>query len=171
MKIKQAVFFMTIFVISLDDSDPVGYIQSIVISSQPHVSLLGSVGAHEGVDLEGGDVVELLDGVPDLALVGLDVDEENEGVVVLDLLHGRLSGKGGLDDLELVIAGELLAGLGGILGVAGELKGLGPVEVGLGVETSSLGLLSSLKSLGNSSGFGGGHFYSGKEKRRGEEGC
>ena len=42
---------------------------------------------NEGVDLDGLDVVQLLDGILDLALVGLDVNNENKCVVVLNLFH------------------------------------------------------------------------------------
>jgi hypothetical protein len=37
----------------------------------------------EGVDLDGVNVVELLQGNLDLSLVGLDVDNEDEGVLLL----------------------------------------------------------------------------------------
>lgn len=44
------------------------------------------------------DVVQLLDGGLDLRLVGADVDDEDEGVGVLNLLHRGFSGKRMLDD-------------------------------------------------------------------------
>lgn len=56
----------------------------------------------EGVDVLRLDVVEGLDGVLDLALVRLDVHDEDEGVVVLDLLHRALCREGELDDAVLV---------------------------------------------------------------------
>lgn len=86
----------------------VGHIERIVVRCQPHVRLLLAVRSvpavspvsatprmhmhspDEGVDLERVDVVQLLDGVLDLALVGEDVDDEHKGVVLLDLLHCRL---------------------------------------------------------------------------------
>ena len=37
-----------------------------------------------------------------MGLVGLEVTDEEEGVVVLNLLHGGLGGQGVLDDLEFV---------------------------------------------------------------------
>lgn len=55
----------------------------------------------ERVNVLGLDVVEGLDGVLDLALVRLDVDDEHEGVVVLDLLHRALGRQGKLDDAVL----------------------------------------------------------------------
>lgn len=43
----------------------------------------------ESVDLCGLDIIQLLDGVLDLTLVGLDIHDEDQGVVFLNLLHGR----------------------------------------------------------------------------------
>ena len=56
----------------------------------------------EGVDLGDVDIVQLLDGSLDLVLVGLDVADEDKGVVVLDLLHSRLGRQGVLDDVVRV---------------------------------------------------------------------
>ena len=56
----------------------------------------------EGVDLGDVDIIQLLDGGLDLVLVGLDVADEDEGVVVLDLLHRRLGRQGVLDDVVSV---------------------------------------------------------------------
>lgn len=92
----------------------------------------------EGVNLDGLDVVELLEGLLDLALVGLDVDDEDEGVVFLDLLHGALGVKGVEDDLVRVEAGAMRDRLAGVLGRPGELKGLGAVESGRGADLASL---------------------------------
>lgn len=39
-------------------------------------------------------------------LVGLDITDEYQGVVVLDLLHGRLSGQRVLDDVVSIHAEE-----------------------------------------------------------------
>lgn len=52
----------------------------------------------QGVDLGGLDTVELADSLGDLGLVGAEVDDEDDGVVLLDLLHGSLSREGVLDD-------------------------------------------------------------------------
>ena len=53
------------------------------------------------------DVVEFLNGLLDLVLVGLDIDDEDERVVVLDLLHRGLGRQRVLDDRECV---QLAAG-------------------------------------------------------------
>jgi hypothetical protein len=62
-----------------------GNVERIDISSKAGKGLLGSVWADEGVDLDAVDVVLLLESGSDLALVGLDVADEDEGVVLLDL--------------------------------------------------------------------------------------
>ena len=56
----------------------------------------------QSVDLNTLYVVQLLNGVLDLPLVCLDIDNENQGVVLFNLLHGRLSVEGVDDDLVLV---------------------------------------------------------------------
>jgi hypothetical protein len=53
----------------------------------------------EGVELDGLDVVKSLESGLDLALVGLDVDDEDKGVVLLDHLHGALGVERVNDDL------------------------------------------------------------------------
>ena len=63
------------------------------------------------------DVVQLLDSRLDLVLVGLDVADEDQGVVVLDLLHGRLSGQRVLDDGVSIHLIPLGGRLPGVLGV------------------------------------------------------
>lgn len=67
---------------------------------------------NEGVDLDGVDVIQLLEGKLDLGLVGLDIHDENESVVLLHLLHGTLSVERVDDDLVLIktrLVGDRLA--------------------------------------------------------------
>lgn len=92
----------------------------------------------QGVDLDGVNVVELLQGSLDLGLVRLDVDDEDQGVVLLNLLHGALSVERVDDDLVLVQTGLVVNGLARVLGVAGQSEGLGAAERGRGPD---LGLL------------------------------
>lgn len=92
----------------------------------------------QGVDLEGVNVVELLEGALDLGLVGLDIDDEDKGVVLLDLLHGALSVERMDDNLVLIQARLVVGRLAGVLGVAGQSEGLGATERG---RSSDLGLL------------------------------
>ena len=84
----------------------------------------------ESVDLEAINVVELLQGLLDLSLVGLDVDDEDEGVVLLHLLHGALGVERVDDDLVLIKTGLVRDSPAGVLGVAGKGQGLGSVEGG-----------------------------------------
>jgi hypothetical protein len=88
----------------------------------------------ESVDLDGLDVVQLLEGLLDLTLVRLDIHDENQGVVLLDLLHGALGVEGVQDDLVGVEARSMGDGLAGVLGRPGELEGLGAVEGGRGAD-------------------------------------
>lgn len=49
----------------------------------PHISI-----PDQGVDLNSGHVIQLLQSLLNLSLVCLDVDDENQSVILLDLLHG-----------------------------------------------------------------------------------
>lgn len=49
-----------------------------------------------------------------MSLVGPDVDDEHQGVVVLNLLHGRLGVEWVLDSSELVHSGEMRDRLSGV---------------------------------------------------------
>ena len=69
--------------------------------------LVFQLSAIYSTNLEGLNVVELVDGVLDLVLVGVVADDEDKGVVLLDFLHGRLSGQWVLDDAEVVHLGCL----------------------------------------------------------------
>jgi len=75
----------------------------------------------------------LFDRLADLVFVGEEVDDENEGVVVFDLLHRGLGGEGELEDpefVELVGPGHRSSG---IFRFAGQSEGLGASEVDVGV--------------------------------------
>ena len=133
----------------LDDADPVGNIEGIEIFGKFHVRLLEAAGGDEGVDLVGLDAVEVLDGGLDLSLVGLDVDDEDQSVRILDEFHGRFGGEGVLDDGELVEGVLLGGGAGSVLGLAGEGQGVGAVEVDLGVDSGSLLGDALLEALGD----------------------
>ena len=82
----------------------------------------------EGVDLDGVNVVELLQGLLDLSLVGQSVDDEDQGVVLLDLLHGALGVERVDDDLVGIESGLRDDRLSGVFWLTGELEGLGLVE-------------------------------------------
>lgn len=82
----------------------------------------------EGVDLDSIDIVKLLQSLLDLSLVGLDIDDEYKGVVLLDLLHGALGVERVDDDLVLIKAGLVLNRDSGVFWLAGKLESLGSVE-------------------------------------------
>lgn len=84
----------------------------------------------EGVELEDVNVVELLEGLLDLSLVGLDVDDEDESVVLLHLLHGALSVEGVNDNAVLVKARLVRDRPARVLGGARDDEGLRAVEGG-----------------------------------------
>lgn len=92
----------------------------------------------QGVDLDGVNVVQLLNSSLDLALVGLDIDDEDQGVVLLDLLHGALSVERVQNDLGSVELGLTGDGDAGVLGRPRELQGLGAVEGGRGANLAGL---------------------------------
>ena len=84
---------------------------------------------NECVDFGHINVVELLHSLLYLGLVGTEVHDEHERVVVFYFLHGALRGQRVLDDAVLVQlrpAGDALAR---VLGPPHALEGLGPVEV------------------------------------------
>ena len=68
---------------SLEDTNLVGNVHSLRISSKAHESLLGAEGGDDGVHLLGLHAVELIHGVADLLLVGTEVDEEGKDVLLL----------------------------------------------------------------------------------------
>lgn len=108
---------------NLDDSDAVRDVERVKVRRQLAIGLLGSVRSDEGVDLVGLDVVQGVNGGLDLTLVGLDVHDEHQRVVVFDLFHGRLGGEREAYDAVLVqLWSETGRELGGVLWVAREAK-------------------------------------------------
>ena len=64
-----------------------------------------------------------------MTLVGLDVADEDEGVVLLNLLHGGLGVERVDEDLLGVHAGGMGDRLARVLAGAGQLEGLGAADV------------------------------------------
>lgn len=108
------------------------------------VGLLLTAGSDEGVDLLDLDVVELLDRFLDEGLAGLAVNDEDEGVVVLNGLDGGLSSTGVLHDSILVPSVLLDSGLSLNLGSALLVEGLGQAEGGLEPHLVLLDLVGTL---------------------------
>jgi hypothetical protein len=97
-------------------------------------------------DLESLNVVQLLDGLLDLPLVALQVNDEYQGVVLLDLLHGSLGVQRVLDGPELVHPGQVVDRLSRVLGGTSESEGLGSVEGNRSSDLSDRGRVGSLQS-------------------------
>jgi len=135
---------------SLDKAELGGSnVEGIDIGSEASEGLLGAVRADQGVDLDGVDVIELLKSLLDLGLVGLDIDDEDEGVLLLDLLQGTLGVERVDDDLVLIETGLVRNRLARVLGSPRQLKSLGAVEGG---RVSDLGLLVGVNTLEGSLG-------------------
>jgi len=123
----------------LDDGELGGSdIESVDVWGQTGKGLLGSIRSDEGVDLDGVNIVQLLQRLLDLSLVGLDINNEDQGVVLLNLLHRALGVERVDDDLVLIEARLRGDGLAEVLGVAGELEGLRLVEGRRGADLADL---------------------------------
>jgi len=84
----------------LDDTDLISHIKCIVIRLKANIRLLLTIRPDESVDFLGLNIIKAGYGFLDLLLVGTDVHDKHEGIVVLNLLHGRLSGERVLDDIK-----------------------------------------------------------------------
>lgn len=93
---------------------------------------------NKGVDLDGVNIVKLLESDLDLGLVCLDVDDEDEGVVLLNLLHGGLGVQWVDNDLVLIETWGVWDGLAWVLWGAGQDQGLWAVEGGRVADLASL---------------------------------
>ena len=98
------------------------------------------------VNLADLDVIQLLDSRLDLVLVGLDVADEDQGVVVLNLLHGRLGGQGVLDDVVSIHAVPAGSRLARVLGGPRRTEGLGAVELHAGPHLVSKVIINKINS-------------------------
>ena len=148
----------------LEDTNLVGDIHSLVLARKTHERLLEAESRDDGVDVLALDVVELVDGVADLSLVGTEIHEEGEDVLRLryeyrngfshlNLLHRRLGDHGLLDDgvnVHLVILGD---GSSLILGLAGKLQSVRAEEVSVRVNLRNSLLLFTLNLLSSSSSY------------------
>merc|ERR1711973_230428 len=86
----------------LYDSDLVGYIQSIVVSSKSYISFLQSMRSDQGVHLCYLYIIQLLYSEFDLRFTCANVAYEHEGVVIFDLLHRTFRRQWVTDHRELI---------------------------------------------------------------------
>ena len=99
-----------------------------MVLGEDHVSLLGSLRGYHGVDLADLDRVEVLASLLNHGLGCTSVNHEDEGVVVLDGLDGRLGASGVLHD-GVLVPGDLLGDRANdSLCLAGKGEGLGASE-------------------------------------------
>lgn len=111
-----------------------------MVSSQSDVSLLGTVWSDQSVNVLNVNLVQLLDGLLDLMLVGLHTDLENQGVTILNLLDSGLSGDRGDDDLVGVQSWGVRNSQGRFR-VSAQLQGSWQLEGGVGSDLrQSLGV-------------------------------
>ena len=85
---------------------------------------------NQGVNLGCSNLVHALHSLGNLALVALKVNNEHQSIVVLNLLHCRLSGQGELENRVLI---QLVSGryrFSGVKWFAYTSLGLGAIEVG-----------------------------------------
>lgn len=92
----------------------------------------------QGVETDRVNVVQLLQSVLDLPLVGLGVHDEDQSVVLLNLLHGALRVQRVDDDLGRIEAGLVRDRLARVFGGAREREGLRQVEGGVGADLLDL---------------------------------
>lgn len=131
---------------ALDDTDLVGDVNGLVIRAKTDESLLLTVRADKGVDLDSLDVVHLLDGILDLVLVGVDVDDEDKGVVALNLGHGSLSGEGITQNGVLIQTGTAGDRSTGVSGLASKREGRRTTETSGGEHTAGASREVTLQS-------------------------
>jgi len=132
------------------DSDLVGDLKGLLVLVDANVSLLLSLGGDEGVDFLDVDFVDFFASSLDHFLVGLLVDDEDEGVVVLDVLDGGLRAQGVLDHGELIEGVLLLHSSQDVLGVSLLSESSGSLESNLGPDLSlSHGVGSLLDGVGS----------------------
>ncbi len=79
--------------------------------------------------MSGFNIIESLDSILDLVLVSLNINEEGQGVVFLNLLHGSLGVERLTNDTVLIHTGSMGNRLTSILGSTVQNQSLGDVEV------------------------------------------
>ena len=82
----------------------------------------------QSINLGALHTVQRLQSLLNLSLIGLDIANENQRIVLFDLLHCAFRVQGVDDDLMVIETLHMGDGLAGIFGCAGELEGLWVVE-------------------------------------------
>jgi hypothetical protein len=109
---------------SLDDSNSRRDVEGVVVSGQTNVSFLQTIWTDECINLGGLDSVRLLHSGTNLGLVGADVNNEYNRVVVLDHFHGAFSGQRIFDDLVIIELRLPRKGSARVSGLPTELQGV-----------------------------------------------
>jgi len=113
----------------LDDANAVSNIQSIKVLCQSHISFLLAIRSDQGVNFLTLDFIKILNCLLYLSFVGLDVYNENKGVVVFNLLHSRFGGQREFNDSVFVHFTSLWDRFLRELGSSFQFEGLWSVEV------------------------------------------
>merc|ERR1712198_113683 len=113
----------------LDDSNLVSNIKRIIIRRKSHVCLLFTIRPDECVYFGDINIVQLLNRIFNLWLVGALVHNEYQSVVILNLLHSRLRCQWKLDNLELIKLRPMSGTSAWVLGLSWQVKYFGATEL------------------------------------------
>lgn len=130
----------------LDETNLGSNIQSLDIAGQSDIGLLGTIGTNEGVDLGGINIVHPLDSILNMTLIGLQIHNKHQSVILLHLAHGGLGGQWKLENRELVQARQMGNGLAWVLGSTVENESTWTTESGAGADLKGDIGMSALKS-------------------------
>lgn len=83
---------------------------------------------YQRVDLHTIHIIQLFQRLLDLPLVGLDIADEYQRIILLDLLHRTLRVQRVDDDLVMIQTWLMRDGFSGVFGTARERERLGSVE-------------------------------------------
>jgi hypothetical protein len=133
--------------VRLDDSDLVGDVKSVVVTSQSDVSLLLAVWSDEAVYLCDFDIVELANSSTNVIFVSSNMNLEYQSVVVLDFLHRSFSGQRIFDDVERIHAISGWDCFSRVFGIAGQSQGSWSSETNGGTNFTQTSSEWSLDSL------------------------
>ncbi len=114
----------------LDKANLVGNIHSLNIAGQTNIRLLGTIRADQGVYAGSINIIQSLNGILDVLLVGTDINNKHQRVVLFDFTHGAFSGQWEFDDAEFVHTRIFWDGFPRIFGSAGFLQGFWETEGG-----------------------------------------